>query len=372
MKKLSVLIQILCALFSISLLTVCSKQQESSTKSKVAQLPKVTVTQPKIRKVERVITAIGTLEPDDNVLVSAKVAGVVQEIKFEEGEVIKQGDVLIKLDPTDFQLNLDNSKALLERARANLVLAKANYERKKSLYEKNFIPKQEFQEFKTSLSRAKADFDSAKATYKIAKKFLEDSVIRAPIDTENKNYYWEVQRKLVSIGEYVNPGKPVVELVNREILRVRFTVPEREASYLNIGKSIQFSVPALPGKVFEAKIFYLSPQISESARAVVVKAKFNNQERILRPGYSANVRMIAETREKSLIIPRRALRFDIDKSFVWVVVDKILHRKNVSVGVEEEDYVEIISGINQNDKVVVRSGSSMKEGTKVEIVEGSN
>jgi membrane fusion protein, multidrug efflux system len=351
----------------VILLSACSKQE--APKSKMAQMPKVTVAQPSIEKVERIISAVGTLEAEDQVQVTTEVSGIINEIKFEEGQKIKQGDALAILDQTNFKLNLENSQALLERAKTNMVLADSNYNRKKDLYEKKFITEQELQELANAQEKAKAEYASAQVVYKISQKALQDSVIIAPLDMNNKNYIWEVQRKLISIGDFVNPGKPVAELVNRSTLKLRFTVPERDVLYLSTDKLVKFTVPALLKKEFEAKIVFLGPAAVESTRAVIVKARFDNTEYILRPGYSANVRVIAETKEKALVISRQSLRFDVDSPYVLIVNDGTLHKKSVTVGVEKENTVEIISGINPTDTIVVRSSSFLEDGTKVEVVE---
>ncbi|MFH1227128.1 MAG: efflux RND transporter periplasmic adaptor subunit [Planctomycetota bacterium] len=358
---------ILCWSVGILLLTGCGKK--APPKSNAAQLAKVTVSQPRTETVERIITAVGTLDPEDQVQVAAEVAGLVQEIRFEEGQEVSQGAELTVLNPTNFQLNVVNAQALAERAQADLALAESSYSRKKGLYDKNFITEQELQEMATALDKAKSILTGAEAACQIAEKALADSVIKAPVDANNANYSWEIQKKLVSIGEYVNPGKPIAELINRATLKLRFTVPEQEAGYLALDKPVEFTVPALPGKVFEAKIIYLSPKAIEGTRSVLVKARVDNSELVLRPGYSANVRMVAETKEKALVIPRRSLRYDADKSYVLVVNNGVLNKKTVTLGVEKEDYVEIAAGINPTDIVVVRSSSFLDEGSKVEIVE---
>lgn|GEM_PF-6719965 len=355
-----------CAL-CILLMAGCGKK--APPKTNTAQLAKVTVGQPRMEKMERIITAIGTLDPEDQTQAAAEVSGLVQEIKFEEGQEITQGAVLVVLNPTNFQLNLNNSQALLERAQANLIQAESNYERKKSLYDKKFVTEQEIQELITAFSKAKSELTSAEAVYKIAEKSLADSVIKAPVDSNDGNYSWEIQKKMVSIGEYVNPGKPIAELVNRTTMKLRFTVPEQDAGYLALDKPVEFIVPALPGKVFEAKISYLSPKAVEGSRAVIVKAQFNNAERILRPGYSADVRLVAEIKEKTLVIPRRSLRYDVNNPYVLVVNNGVLSKKTVTLGVEKEDYVEIVVGINPTDLIVIRSSSFLDDGAKVEIVE---
>jgi len=257
----------------------------------------------------------------------------------------------------------------LDKAKSNLGLAEDNYKRDKSLRAKELIPEQEYQASGTDFENAKSDLASAQTNCQIAQRALDYSVIKAPVDAANKSQYiWEVQKKLVSIGEYLTAGSPVAELVNRTVLKLRFTVPERDAGYLAPGKLVRFNVPALPAKEFEARIFYIAPNAVESTRSVMVKAYFDNADRVLRAGYSANVRFIAESKEQALVIPRRSLRFDVDKVYVLLVTDGALHKKDVTLGVERDDYVEIISGLGLSDTVVVRSGSFLEEGTKVEVI----
>ena len=368
MKSIKSIFQVLCFVLCLGLLISCSKAE--APKAKSARVPTVTVSQPKAEKVERIISTIGTLEPQNVVQLATEVSGLIQEIKFEEGQEVKQGEVLVVLDPTTFKLNLDNAQTALKQAKSNLELAETNYDRDKKLYEKQFIPQKELQDTTAALDRTKIGLAKAQTDCLIAEKAFEDSVIKAPIDNSNSNKYsWEVQKRLVSIGEYLNVGKAVAELVNRTTLKLRFTVPEQEAGFLAIGRTVKFTVPALPDKVFEAKIIFIGPEAVESTRSVMVKAGFDNTGLLLRPGYSANVSFIAETKEKAMIISRRSLRFDVDKPYVWIVNDSMLHKRPVTIGVEKEEFVEIVAGINPTDNIVVRSGSFLQDGTKVEVVE---
>ena len=370
MNKLNIaVIRFLGLALCLAVLVSCSKQEPAKGKS--GRLPTVTVTQPCEERVERIISTIGTLELEDDVQVATEVSGLIKDVRFKEGQEVNPGDALVVLDPANFQLNLDKAKTALDKAKSNLGLAEENYKRNKTLREKELISEQEYQEWATVFENARLDYAGAQTNLQIAQRALDYSTIRAPIDQNNQTKYtWEVQKKLVSIGEYLTAGSPVAELVNRTLLKLRFIVPEREAGYLAPDKAVRFTVPALPGKEFEALIFYIGPNAVESTRSVIVKAYVDNAERILRAGYSANVRFIGETSEKAMMIPRRSLRFDVDKSYVLVVVDGALLRKDVVVGIEKDDYVEITSGLVLADMVVVRSGSFLESGAKVEIVEG--
>jgi membrane fusion protein (multidrug efflux system) len=355
---------------ALCLVAFISCSDKEPPKNRSARVPTVTVTQPREEKMERIISTVGTLELEDDVQVATEVSGLIKEVRFKEGQEVNPGDALVVLDPANFQLNLDKAKTALDKAKSNLGLAEENYKRNKTLREKELISEQEYQELATVFENAKSDLAAAQTNLQIAQRALDYSTIRAPIDQNNQTKYnWEVQKKLVSIGEYLTAGSPVAELVNRTTLKLRFTVPEREAGYLAPDKAVRFTVPALPGKEFEARIFYIGPNAVESTRSVIVKAYVDNAERILRAGYSADVRFIAQTKAKALVIPRRSLRFDVDKAYVLLVTDGVLHKKDVTLGVERDDFVEIISGIGPADTIVVRSGSFLEEGTKVEIVE---
>jgi membrane fusion protein (multidrug efflux system) len=367
MVKSNIFIITLCLAFCPLLSFSCSQKEEP--KAKQARLATVTVTKPTEERVERVITAIGTLELEDETSIATEVGGLIKEVKFKEGQEINPGDTLVVLDETNFKLNLEKANAAFNKAKANLSLAEDNYTRAKTLREKDLISSQDYQGFVNALENAKADLAGAQTNCQIAQRALDSSVIQAPVIEGGENKHkWEVQKKLVSVGEYLNTGSPVAELVNRTVLKLRFTVPEREAKYLVPAKTVTFSVPAVLGKDFKAVIFYIAPNIAESTRAVIVKAYFDNKDRLLRAGYSANVSFVGETSEKAIMVPRRSLRFDVDKSYVFAVVDGVLRRKDITIGIEKDDFVEIASGISLEDTVVVRSGSFLEEGAKVEAV----
>jgi len=354
----------------ILILDSCS-ESKSDGKGEATKSVKVSVVVPIVRKVEHIITAVGTLEPEDEVEISAEVAGIIDEIRFEEGQKVKPGEILAVLDKTNFKLNLKNSKALLERAKANLFLAQSTFERRKKLYDKKFITEQEFQELSVSLDEAKAQFESAVSNCELAEKSLADTIIKAPL---NKNMRsgdsWEVQKKILSKGEYVNVGKPIVVLVNRTTLQLVFTVTEKDSHFISPCKKVIFNVPPLPNKKFEATVFYISPKAREDTRTVVIKGRIDNKDLILRPGYSANINLCAEIKEKAITIPIKAIRFDRDTPYVFIVNNEgILCKRAVVCGVEKEDFVEIISGIEQNDKIAIRRGPFVKEGQKVEVVQ---
>ena len=359
------------ALMGLCLAMLVSCSDKEPPKNRSARVPTVTVTQPREERVERIISTIGTLELEDDVQVATEVSGLIKEVRFKEGQEVNPGDALVVLDPANFQLNMDKARTALDKARSNLGLAEENYKRNQTLREKELISEQEYQELATVFENARLDYAGAQTNCQIAQRALDYSTIRAPIDQNNQTKYtWEVQKKLVSIGEYLTAGSPVAELVNRTLLKLRFIVPEREAGYLAPDKAVRFTCPATGGeKEFEARIFYIGPNAVESTRSVIVKAYVDNAERILRAGYSANVRFIAQTKAKALVIPRRSLRFDADKTYVLLVADGVLHKRDVTLGVETDDYVEIISGISLADKVVVRSGSFLEQGTKVEIID---
>ncbi|MBI4835084.1 MAG: efflux RND transporter periplasmic adaptor subunit [Planctomycetes bacterium] len=389
MVKAKILARALCFILCLIVFSSCS--QKEPPKARQARLATVTVTKPAEERVERIITAIGTLDLEDEVNVATEVGGLIKEVRFEEGQEISPGDILVVLDETNFKLNVDKANAALDKATSGLSLAEDNYNRAKTLKEKELISNQEYQEATLALQNAKSDLAGAQTNCRIAQRALDFSVIKAPFrgrgisgSTENGQsrdgvpagefpkgkYTWEVQKKLVSVGEYLNTGSPVAELVNRTTLKLRFTVPEREARYLAMGKAVKFTTLAAPGD-FKAVIFYIAPNIIESTRAVTVKAYVDNKDHVLRAGYSANVSFVGELSEKAMMISRRSLRFDVDKSYVLVVMDGVLKKKDVTIGIEHDEYVEITSGLSLTDKVVVRSGSFLEDGTKVEVIPDS-
>ena len=197
------------------------------------------------------IRAVGTLAPNEAVIVSSEIAGRIDRIHFAEGDEVKAGDVLVELDSTML-------RAELAKAQSDLTLAESNHERATTLARQ-----------RTGTLRARdeaiAAFQVAKAELELARARLEKASIRAPLSGV-------IGLRAVSVGAYVTPGARIVELAGIDPIKVDFRVPELVLSSLRVGQHIRVTIDALPGRTFEGTIYVIDPIVDANGRAVRLRA----------------------------------------------------------------------------------------------------
>ena len=296
------------------------------------------------------ITAVGSLRSDESVTLRPEVAGRISAIGFQEGQRVAKGDVLIQLDATVPQ-------AELQQARANLTLAKSKYERALDLAKSNFISGQARDEAENNLKVAEAAIQVSEA--KLAK-----MSIRAP-------FSGIVGLRSVSTGDYVKEGADLANLESIDPLKVDFRVPEVYLRQVQVGQPLQVQLDALPGRVFEGKVLAMNPLVDASGRAVVIRAVVRNPDTSLRPGMFARVRLITRDIQDAMVLPESALVPQGDTQYVFKVVDGKAVRAKVDIGQRREAKVEIVNGVSRDDVVVTAGQLKLRDGVPVKIVDAA-
>ena len=190
-----------------------------------------------IRDVEYTVSAVGSVEAFEQVQVTARVAGVVERVRFTEGELVKKGEVLVEIEPARYSLAVDAAKAALEKAQAAAAEAEAGAQRRAAVNEQRpgLLPGEELETFRTRARTAAAEVSAAKAALDQAQLNLRDAYVRAPMDGV-------LQTRTVQTGQYVQPGAVLATLLRRDPLLVRFHVPEADAARIKPGMTARFSV----------------------------------------------------------------------------------------------------------------------------------
>ncbi len=296
------------------------------------------------------IESVGTLIANESVTLRPEIAGRVTEIAFVEGSLLKKGDVLFRIDDR-------MAAAEVKQAEANLKLANLEYNRFSKLAKSGAATRRLFDQSQASLGVAQANLDLARAK-------LDYSTIRAPFDGL-------VGLRKVSPGDYVNLGQELASFVSYDPMKVDFTIPETRAGALKIGQTIEMSVEALPGKVFAGEVYALEPQVDVSGRAVALRARVDNPDSILKPGYFARVTLALEKKQDALIVPEGAIVPRGSVTYVYLVRgDNTVTMLPVSVGQRASGgRVEVTQGLNAGDIVVVSGQIKLREGAAVKIVE---
>jgi membrane fusion protein, multidrug efflux system len=298
-------------------------------------------------RLPQALTAVGSLRSDETVIVRPEIAGRIAHIGFKEGERVAKGSVLVKLDDSVQQADLD-------KARANLTLAKTKFERAVDLRNKGFLSSQAQEEAENNLKIAQADAELMQA--RIAK-----ATIRAP-------FSGTIGLRLVSVGDYVKEGQDLVNLESLDPLKVDFRVPELALSQVRDGQALQVALDALPDKTFDGRIVAINPLLDANGRSIVIRAQVPNRDGTLRPGMFARVRLFTSGLKDALVVPEESLFPVGDDKFVYKVVDGKATRQKIEIGARREGRVEVVNGLTPNDVVVTAGVVKLRDGVTVNVV----
>ncbi|HXH03960.1 MAG TPA: efflux RND transporter periplasmic adaptor subunit [Candidatus Competibacteraceae bacterium] len=292
----------------------------------------------------RAVEAVGTLRANEAVVVRPELGGRIAAILFQEGQVVRQGEPLVRLESSVYQAELD-------QARARLNLSRVNYQRQQSLDRRGLASEQE-------RDKARSEMEADEAALALAQARLAKMTVVAPFDGM-------LGLRLVSMGDYVSPGQDLVNLLDLDPIKVDFRVPEVFLAELRPGQAIEVRVDAFPGQSFEGEVYAIDPQVDVNGRSLLLRARIPNADGRLRAGLFARVNLILERRADALLIPESALVPQGDKQFVYRVVDGKALFTEVAAGRRQGAEVEITSGLSAGDQVVTAGQLKIRDGMPV-------
>jgi RND family efflux transporter MFP subunit len=280
-------------------------------------------------------------------MVVAKVGGIVKQLMVEEGDIVKAGDLLAQLEDEQLELEAQRAKATMDRLQNEL-------NRKEELFNKNLISAQEFE-------NAKYEFQAQKSAYELAQLNVKYTQIRAPIDGV-------VSNRLIKVGNMINIDQEVFEITDFDPLLAVLNVPEHEMSKLNKGQQSIIQVDAIPGATFEGSVLRISPTINPETGTFKVTVSIKDKSRQLKPGMFGRVRIVYDTHQNALMVPKNAVMTEDGSSSVYVINNSIAYRKTISTGYVNGDNIEILQGLSPADTVVTIGQSSLQDSALVEVV----
>lgn len=300
-------------------------------------MPPLPVETSRVEVVELVdrFTAVGSVTARELVTVVAEIDAVVRALPFGEGQALAAGDLIARLDDSEL-------KAQVVRAEAVAAQQRASHDRIMRIVDQGAGAPQDLDDARAALQIAVAELDLARAR-------LAKTRIVAP-------FAGQVGRRLVSPGAYLRSGTPIVELVDLDELRISFSVPERLLGRLQPGVAVRVSTIAYPDLVLAGTVDVIDPVLEQATRSVRVLARVPNPEHRLRPGMSADVSVVMDTRPGAMTVPAEAVFAQGGRTLVYEVEpDSTVVLRPVALGLRQRDRVEILSGL-ESEAVVVRAG----------------
>ena len=294
----------------------------------------------------RGVAAVGSLRSRDSVMLRSELAGRIVEINFTEGGKVSQGQVLVRLDDSV-------DKAQLQQAQANLGLVASQHRRADQLSKQGFISKQ-------ARDEVASQFKVQEAAVALAKARLDKTVIRAPFDGL-------IGLRNVSVGDYVSPGADLVPIESIDTLNVDFRIPEQFLGDVRAGIRLILQFDALAGQQREGQVTAISPLVDAGGRSILLRAEVPNADGALRPGMFARVQLQFADNQV-LVVPETALSPAGDSQYVFRLDEGRARRVAVAVGQRHEGTVEILSGLQPGDQVMVSGLQKLNDGVAVEVL----
>lgn len=395
-----------------------SSTAKGGGKEAAAEPPrKVKLAKSEAGRLPRVVPATGTLAADERSELAFKVAGRVADIPVDLGSRVGTGQVVARLSPEDFSLRVAQAESTLAQARARLGLpaggpdvlvdpsttspvrqakalleqARVSRDRGRRLFEEQLIPRSDLDKIEADYGVAEGAYQASieeaqnrqgvlgqrRAELDLAKAQLADSVLRAP-------FAGAIEERRVAPGDYVSAGTVALVIVRTQPLRLRLSVPEREAEGLSVGLPVRLSIGEAPESgsgtspvdasgtapatvpAIEGRIARLGPSITATSRTLEIEVEIPNFDGALRPGSFARAEIVVQAADPAVLVPASAV-----VSFAGV--DKVIGvdkgkavEKRVRLGRKSGDQVEIVSGLAAGENVVIQPGN-LTEGQAVEV-----
>jgi membrane fusion protein (multidrug efflux system) len=290
------------------------------------------------------IEAVGTTQANESVEITSKASNTVTAIRFEEGEVDERGAVLVEMDASQ-------ARASLAEAEASLVRSKSQYDRSRDLQSRQALSMADLELVVASLKADEARVAAAQAR-------LDDTVIRA-------SFKGRTGFRHVSVGSFVSPGTVITTLDDTSVIKLDFTVSETYLFVLRRGLPVKAAATGLPDRTFDGVVTNMDSRVDPVTRSVLVRAELANTEGLLRQGMFMTVSLQGDV-EPTLLVPEEALVPERGHAYVFVVKNNIVERREVRTGKRRPGFVEIVSGVADQERVVVDGTQNVREGSVVQ------
>ena len=327
----------------------------------------VTVQQVQPRDWTPTIEAIGFIEPNQGLDISNETAGKVKAIKFESGQLVKSGDLLINLDASVEEANL-------KAPQGRMPATKANLDRMRSLYAKGTVSKGNLDDAEADYLQLAGQIESLQAT-------IDRMYIRAP-------FSGQVGIPNAYLGQYLSAGSQIVRLEDTSMMKIRFTIPQTDISKLKTGQTLHIYVDAYPQQPFQGTVSAIEPAVNAQSGVVQVQAAIPNSDGLLRSGMFAKVQVQLPVEPAQIAIPQTAINFTLYGQTVFVVEPGhdekgqplkdakgkpvlVARQVVVKVGSRKEEIAHILDGLKAGDQVVTAGQVRLSNGSHVKLIEQS-
>ncbi|MDY6944730.1 MAG: efflux RND transporter periplasmic adaptor subunit [Pseudomonadota bacterium] len=326
------------------------------------ELAAVDIAKVESRVLSRALPLSGSIAPFVQATLKSKVGGEVEQLRLREGQDVREGDVIARVDTRNLQAQYDREAAAVEKARADLDLAKLNRDKNRTLLDQKFISQNTFEQTESAYAGSVASFKLAEAEARVARINLDDAVIRAP-------FSGTISKRLVQPGEKVSPDSAIVTLVDLKQMVLEAAVPAAEIPAVHVGQKVRFRVGGFGDRTFEGEVQRINPVTADNSRAITIYIAVANADSALKGGMFAQGELMLNSMQPVLAVAQRAVHEQSGASYVYVLRDDKIVRTPVKVGPrnEGEAFVEVRDGLRAGDQVIVADIGDDKGGAVARV-----
>lgn len=290
---------------------------------------------------------VGVVKPYDAAKISSEEGGLITYMPFDKGSRIGRGQTVAR-----FRKNFD--VASYEQASTQYELAKSNYERIEKLYNENISTEQDY-------TNAKFQLELAEKSLALIETRLEKEYVVSPIGGI-------VNEKYLGKGEVAGPGMPIISVVDVSRVKVSAGIPEKYVGQVSKGSSVSITFDVYPDEVFEGKVSFVSPVLSEANRTFEIEIVLPNKDGRLKPEMSANIKVQKSVQEEAIVLDQDLIVDFGNEKFVFVIENDVAKKRTVTVGGRMDNEVLITSGLAKGDKLIYEGFQSVTDGDKVVVI----
>lgn len=317
----------------------------------------------RIADIPEVVSAVGTVEGENQTTVAGEVAGRVSRIVRDEGSVVARGEPVIQLDPDPYRFALQSAEGSLAQATAQLTNDERLYARYETLLAAGAIDQQTYDDLEARVITGRAAVQQAEAAANTARRDLANAAVRAP-------FAGTVGHRYVALGEYVDANQPMFDLVDDSPIEIRFRVPEVSARGVDVGDVVVFVVRADSVASRRAEIDYVSPAIDPATRTVEATARYANEDGSVRPGAFVDVEVTTSVLSGAALVPEAAIYTEGTENYVYVIEDGTARRRRVDVARIADETAIVISGLEAGDVAIESGQHGLPDGAPVVVTTG--
>ena len=293
----------------------------------------------------------------------ARVAGDIREILVREGESVQAGQIIVKMDSTEYQAKVEQARGNLNASRAQLDIATKTRDNNRALLEKGFISRNAFDNAESQFAVAQANVDAARSAVDIVQKLLNDTIIRAPISGM-------VASRSVQPGEKVSPDNRLLDILNLQKIEMEAVVPTSEIGNVALGQTVRLRVDGLD-ESFSGRVVRINPATQSGSRSILVYIQVANPQSKLRSGMFAEAQLTVHSKANVLALPVSAVHKTSQGAYVYAIEDGLLVKNPVTLGVEgksdEEPRIEMTAGVISGAQIIKNDMGNLRTGSKVHI-----